>query len=109
MVYAELTSLFNINLSSVTFSAHSMNAKQFPSYTPIHIVIMRILREASGILKEGKCVVLILIVEECILLRLYTIKYDNHVTSLATIYFTCKYYTRLYIHNMFQLQCAIIR
>jgi hypothetical protein len=27
-----------------------------------------------------------LIVEECILLRLYTIKYDNHVTSLATIY-----------------------
>jgi hypothetical protein len=26
-----------------------------------------------------------IIVEECILLRLYTIKYDNHVTSLATI------------------------
>jgi hypothetical protein len=50
-----------------------------------------------------------LIVEECILLRLYTIKYDNHATSLATIYFTCKHYARLYIHNMFQLQCAIIR
>jgi hypothetical protein len=34
------------------------------------------------------CVALctVLIVEECILLRLYTIKYDNHVTSLATIY-----------------------
>jgi hypothetical protein len=27
-----------------------------------------------------------LIVEECILLRLYTIKHDNHVTLLATIY-----------------------
>jgi hypothetical protein len=23
--------------------------------------------------------------------------------------FTCKYYTRLYFHNMFQLRCAIIR
>jgi hypothetical protein len=30
--------------------------------------------------------VLTLIVEECILLRLYTIKHDNHVTLLATIY-----------------------
>jgi hypothetical protein len=28
----------------------------------------------------------ILIMEECILLRLYTIKHDNHVTLLATIY-----------------------
>jgi hypothetical protein len=38
----------------------------------------------------------------------FIIKYDNHVTSLATIYSTCKHYTRLYIHNMFRLQCAII-
>jgi hypothetical protein len=29
--------------------------------------------------------VLVLIVVECILLRLYTIKHDNHVTSFATI------------------------
>jgi hypothetical protein len=26
------------------------------------------------------------------------IKYDNHVTSLATTCFTCKHYTRLYIY-----------
>jgi hypothetical protein len=31
-------------------------------------------------------VVVGLIVEECIRLRLYTIKHDNHVTLLATIY-----------------------
>jgi hypothetical protein len=31
---------------------------------------------------------IILIVDECILLRLYTIKHDNHVTSFATI-FSC--------------------
>jgi hypothetical protein len=37
-------------------------------------------------LKDGKPIFPILIVEECILLRLYTIKHDNHVTLLAIIY-----------------------
>jgi hypothetical protein len=33
----------------------------------------------------GGCGLIYIIVEECILLRQYTIKHDNHVTSLATI------------------------
>jgi hypothetical protein len=38
------------------------------------------------IMPQTETYLVVLIVEECILLRLYTIKHDNHVTLLATIY-----------------------
>jgi hypothetical protein len=45
--------------------------------------VVRVLHPCEKV-SQDSC--LILIVEECILLHLYTIKHDNHVTLLATIY-----------------------
>jgi hypothetical protein len=68
-----------------TYSCLGFPSGLFPSGFPtnnlqaFHFSTIRVTWPAHLILLD-------LIVEECILLRLYTIKHDNHVTLLSTIY-----------------------
>jgi hypothetical protein len=68
----------------LNLSSHDWLLKKTSSMMMMVVVMMMMTTMIPK--KKLNFLFVILIVEECILLRLYTIKYDNQVTLLATIY-----------------------